>query len=202
MPNTYGHDHRELKPATLDEATLVAIGRLIRAFAEYEEILTLFIGALGKLNSSQLVILLGRTALTRKMDMAENLAKIAGGEHFHRYDATFNTPSFSDWHLCRNAVAHGILLGVDHEGYLAFLTDKTDQPKGSSTIQIVASYLPDTIQKTAAQAEANSAVFAQALGLQSWLKKHQPQALLPHRKGRKPSARHDKQPPPPQSSEA
>lgn len=192
MPSTYGHDRKELKQALLDDDTLAGIGRMVRAFAEFEELLTLFIGALAKLNQSQLVIILGRAALTRQMDMAENLAKIAGGKHLESYNATFNTTHFRDWHTCRNAVAHGTLLGVDDEGYLAFLTDKTDLPQGSSTVQIVVSYLPAYIRGMSKDAEAAVEPFARMLGLQSWLRRYQTQALLPHRKGRRPSAKNGK----------
>lgn len=197
MPSSYGADPKDLKPVKLDEATLVAIGRLIRAFAEFEELATLTIGAHAKINQSQSVIVLGKAGLATRLKMAEHLAKLAGSDHLDRFKAVFDTVGFRDLHQCRNAVAHGVLLGVDDDGMLAFLTDKTDEPQGSSTTQLVASYHPETIQKLSVVAEGAIEPSAKMLGLQSWLKRYQPQSLHPHKKGRKPRNRGDKPRPPP-----
>lgn len=201
MPSAYGATHVTTKPIALSDETLIAIGRLVRAFAEVEELVTLFISALAKLNQSQAVIVLGKAALVRRLEMAEHLAKISGGEHLDRYNACFNTVEFRDAHTCRNVVAHGILLGEDSEGVLAFLTDKTDAPLGNSTIQLVASYQPKTINDWSLWTANNVEPMANHLGLQSWLKRYQPQALRPHRKGRLPRGAGGKSTPPPQSSE-
>lgn len=132
--------------------------------------------------------------------MAEHLAKLAGGEALDRFKAVFDTPLFRDLHQCRNAVAHGTLLGIDEDGMYAFLTDKTDEPLGASTIQLVASYHPKTIELLSRAASEMIEPAAKKLGLQPWLKRYQPQSLRPHKKGRKPRNHGDKQQPPPQSS--
>lgn len=199
MSISYGGTPSTTQPVVLADATLIAIGRLIRAFAEIEEILTLFISALAKLNQSQAVIILSRAQLTRRLAMAEQLATIAGGEHLERFKACFATTEFKNAHACRNAMAHGILLGVDEDGMLAFLTDKTDAPDGSSTIQLAACYKPETIVAWSIWADNNVGPIAKTLGLQSWLKKHQPQSLLPHRKGRIPKGSGGRPKSPPQS---
>ena len=200
MPSTYGADHADLKPAKLDDPTLAAIGRLVRAFSEYEELVSLYIGALSRLNQSELVVLLGRTAVTRRLEMAEMLAKLAGEEELARFKAAFHSPQFKDIHQCRNAVAHGILLGMDDTGMLAFLTDKTDaQPDDGSTIQIVASYHPKLIESISIMAEGSIDSVADHLRLRSWLKRHQPQALRPHRKAQPRRGKGGKPQPPLQS---
>lgn len=145
MSHSYGATHSTTQPTSLNDDVLVSIGRLIRAFAEIEEIVTLFISALAKLNQSQAVIILSRAQLTRKLAIAEQLATIAGEQHLERYKACFATVSFKNAQECRNIMAHGILFGLGEDGLLAFLTDKTDAPEGQSTIQLVASYHPDTI---------------------------------------------------------
>ena len=199
MPHSYGATHVTTQPIVLGDDVLASVGRLIRAFAEIEEIITLFISALARINQSQAVIVLGRAQLARKIAMAEQLATIAGGQHLERYKACFNTAEFKDAHTCRNIMAHGILLGVDNEGMLAFLTDKTDAPEGSSTIQLVASYKPEAIAGWSKWAASNIVPIATALGLPTWLKRHQPQALRPHRNGRIPKGSGGKSKTPPQS---
>lgn len=201
MPHSYGATHVTTQPIALGDDVLASVGKLMRAFAEIEEILSLFICALAKLNQSQSVILLGRAPLSKKLAMAEQLAAIAGGQHLARYSACFDIAEFKDAHTCRNIMAHGILLGLDSEGMLAFLTDKTDAPEGPSAIQLVASYSPATIAGWANWAANNIEPIASALGLRSWLKRHQPQALLPHRKGRLPKGSGGKQARPPQPSQ-
>lgn len=184
MPSTYGSDQKTVQPIELDDSVLASIGRLVRAFAEIEELVTLFIGALAKLNQSELVIVLGRAALSRRIEMAVDLAKLDGGQHARKFIESFKSSEFRDMHVCRNAVAHGTLMGVDDDGMLAFLTDKTDSPLGNSSVQLVACYHPKTI-KALSEAAANSIEpVAKGIGLQSWLKRYQPQALQPHRKGR------------------
>jgi hypothetical protein len=201
MPSTYGATHETTQPVVLSDEVLLAIGRLIRAFADIEELLGLFISAHTKLNQSQAVIVLGGTQLTRRLAMAEQIATIAGGEHLDRFNACFKNDWFRDAHTCRNVVAHGILLGETPDGEIAFLTNKTDQPSGNSTVQIVGSYLPKAIIANAETSASNLEPMAQTLGLQSWLKRHQPQALGPHRKGRLQSGQGGKQAPPPPSSQ-
>lgn len=192
MPSQYSGETAKLKYVALDDAVLLSIGRLVRAFADYEEITNLFIAGLTKLTQSQALILLGRAGIANRLKMAEHLAKITPGEHLDRFKKAFDTDFFRDAHQCRNATAHGTYLGMDDEGFVAFLTDKTDNPVGQSTVQIVISYLPATIKEVSLAAAKNVDPMAKILGLETWLKKHQPQTLRPHKKGRLPRNRGDK----------
>lgn len=199
MPSTYGSTHETAAPIPLSDEVLLGIGRLVRAFAEIEELLTLFISALAKINQSQAVIMLSRAQLSRRLSMAEQLATLSGGKPLERYNLCFGSAAFKDAHTCRNVMAHGIYLGVDSAGMLAFLTDKTDAPVGASTMQLVACYQPETILSWSKWAAENIEPMAEALGLKPWLKRHQPQPLLPHRKGRLPKGGGVKQKTPPKS---
>lgn len=181
MPITYGSTHETLTYRDLEDQHLLSIGRLVRAFAGIEEVVSAYIAALARLTPSELLTLLGKAALRRRLDMAESLAKLAGNEEYARYCAAFPSEFFRALDI-RNAVAHGVFIGVDSEGMLSFLTDKTDLPDGSTAIQIVLGVAPEELDRLSHSTQQNVEITAKLLRLRSSLQKHQQQVLRPHRK--------------------
>lgn len=55
---------RIIRGNTIPDETLAAIGRLIGAFAEIEDLVTLYICNLAEISQSKAIVLLGRTAIT------------------------------------------------------------------------------------------------------------------------------------------
>ena len=115
MPRTYGKKPSYLKPAKLPQKTLVEIGRIVRAVAEIEDLVDLHICNLAGLSESKATVLLGKTAITRRLEMAKYLAQMLPQEALDIHNAAFGTVEFLDIVECRNAVAHGKLLGKNDE---------------------------------------------------------------------------------------
>lgn len=150
----YETSPRNLKPCKIEDRTLLEIGRLVRAVAEIEDIVSLFICALAEISESKMVILLGRTPLSRRLEAAKHLAKLLGPNVEDLHTKCF-TKEFYDIIECRNALAHGTLLGINDEGRYAFLTGKTVEPDGQSAIQVVLNYRHEDIEVFAKSAESS-----------------------------------------------
>jgi len=180
MPKTYGSNQRDVKPAQLPDATLRDIGRLVRACAEIEDIVDLFIASLAELNETRAFIMLGRTAISRRLEIALELAKVrednALAVHKTAFDAVFN-----DILECRNAVAHGKLLGKTEDGF-AFLTGNSGPVRDDSKIRIVASYTAATIKEYARVAEARIPQLEAYLKVEGPRSERLRRPLLPHSK--------------------
>jgi hypothetical protein len=184
MPVIYSSEPSNLKPATIDDATLLQIGKLIRATAEIEDLITLYICNLAEINASKAIILLGRTAVTRRLEIAEYLASMIGPHVTQLHKANF-TALFGEVLSCRNAVAHGIFMGMTENGRYAFLTAKTVETTIPSAVQIVESYRPSDIKEFARVAEEFIPILETNLKLQPLRAERLRRPLSPHRKGLK-----------------
>jgi hypothetical protein len=199
MPHTYGADEQQLEPATLPNDVLTEIGRLVRAFSEIEDIVDLHICNLAEISESKATILLGRTAVTRRIEIAETLAKTISEEALAIHKHAFSG-GFSDIADCRNYVAHGKLLGVGPDGRYAFLTTKDGPPMNGAAIRVVASYSAEQIKLIARMAEDSIPRLERHLKVEALRAERLLRPLLPHRRAQ--GARNAKRKRPPQSSQA
>lgn len=183
MAKTYSSAPVSLKPTNLDGATLLNIGRLVRAFAEIEDLITMYICHLAEINESRGLVLLGKTNISKKLEIAEYLAKMTGKKITSLHGQLFNE-GFRDAKNCRNAVAHGVLMGVSEDGRLAFLTSTASDPVEMSAMQEVISYEPKDIKIHAELAERAIPLLEEHLKLGPWRKRRLERPLLPHRKFR------------------
>ena len=188
MPRSYGHKEEPLKPTKLPVKVLADIGRLVRAFADIEDLVTLYICNLAEINESRAIVLLGKAALTRRLEMAEYLAQMTGKGIAALHKQLFNS-MFREALECRNAVAHGILLGKTEAGRYAFLTSKTEIPTGPSAIQLAITYDPESIKVYAKLSEDAVPLIEKHLKLQGLRQARLQRPLLPHRKARRPRAK-------------
>ena len=78
MPKSYSPESTHIKPTKINKETLAARGRLIRAFAEIEDLLTLHICNLTSVPEGRIIVLLGRTAMSKRLEIAEYFATTAG----------------------------------------------------------------------------------------------------------------------------
>ena len=133
-------------PYTLTDADLLAIGRIVRGCAEIEDIIDAHLCQVADISPGQLLIFLGRSNMRSKLAMAEQLAKVKSKAAFEAHRTCFNHEAFSGLVKCRNAVAHGVLLGKLPDGAILFRTataNKTDD----DTVAIKAiPYSPDDLQ--------------------------------------------------------
>lgn len=198
MVRFYGDKEERFTATKLPTKVLADIGRLIRAFAEIEDLITLYICQLAEINQSRALVLLGKAAITRRLDMAKYLAQMTGPEITAEHTKIFNS-GFRDALECRNCVAHGVLLGKTSDGRYAFLTDKTVPTNIESAIQVAISYDAHSIWAYAKVAEQAIPQIEKRLKLQELRAERLQRPLLPHRKAqprRQPSAKPSR---PPQS---
>lgn len=182
MPKSYSPESTHIKPTKINKETLAAIGRLIRAFAEIEDLLTLHICNLTSVPEGRIIVLLGRTAMSKRLEIAEYFAKTAGANALAAHKNVFNR-TFQDALGCRNAVAHGTLLGRTQHKELTFLTAKTEVPTGTATLLVVESYLPKNIIAYAKMAELAVPLIEKNLMLQALRQARLRKPHSPHPKG-------------------
>ena len=195
MKPVYGDKAVNVTPAQLDDKALLAIARLVRACAELEDIVNLFICNLAEISESRMVVLLGKSAISKRVEIAEYLAKMGTKTAQELATWAFNE-GFWNTFRCRNDVAHGVLLGKNEEEAWSFLTAKTETPEGPSAIQIVASYETSFLEIMATTAEEAIPQLEERLKLKDQRAARHGRPLAPHRKAQRRSQRDAKQPQP------
>lgn len=149
LPHNYSRDGTELTPAVLDDATLLAIGRIFRAAAEIEDIVNLYLVRIAGMSEAHLAIMLGRAALSKKIDIARSFAKTHGEKEVERFKATLELHELFAAIEFRNTLAHGAMLGTTDEGRIAFRTAKQIGLDPTHLTLEVNSYLPAEFQHCA-----------------------------------------------------
>ena len=69
----YSATPSNLTQALIPDEGLISIGHLVRAFAEIDDLILLYICGLAEINESCVVVLLGRAPGAATLDMAETL---------------------------------------------------------------------------------------------------------------------------------
>lgn len=196
---TYAATPSDLTSAPLDDTMLLAIARLVRAVAELEHCATCFIANLAPLSEAQTNIILGKTTISARINIAKQLATLRKDQALSRHNAVFSR-EVEALISCRNILAHGAYLGRDKDGGYAFLSDQS-QFSEYGFGQTVNSYTAETVRGYADLLEASLPEIERLLHIEPLRGKRPPQGLRPHPKAqpsRPPSA---KQKPPPESSQ-
>lgn len=181
MAKTYSAIETSVKPVRLSDSTLIAIGRIVRACAEIEDLVDLFIAKLAETSEAKVWILLGRTAVTRKLEIAEQLASTRPDAALEVHKAAFDHHYYALIE-CRNAVAHGTLLGEDSGGMLHFLSASNLKPVGGRIARTVWGYTPEALTESADYAESLIPHLENLLDVKGLREARLPQLLSPHRK--------------------
>lgn len=184
MGRTYGDGHVELTPTALPDTTLADIGRLVRACAEIEDIVDLFISNLAEISEIRMAILLGKTAITRRITIAEQLAATRKDAASKVCSALFDEP-YRDAIDCRNAVAHGSLLGSCPSGLFYFLTSHLGGSSEQTTSRQVFAYAPHAIAEHAITAVHLVEKFEQLAKVGASRAERLQQPLAPHPKAQR-----------------
>ena len=119
LANPYNLEYCELSPELVS-----GIGNIIREFAEIENIINLHISKLLNVGTNDVVVLLGRSGLRAKLEIARTLAQKVSNHAADLHDELFN----DEWRYfvrARNALAHGALLGKCNQERLHFLTSNS-----------------------------------------------------------------------------
>jgi len=196
MAKDYSNKGSKISKATIDDATHKAIGQIIRCVADVEDLLTFYFMSLTNTNESQALAILGVMNIGAKIEKCAALAVLKGEKHKEEHDTTFNQ-TWRDFLLLRNVLAHSRLLGMTHEGALAFLVAKDPLPNiGNADLYNVACYSPKGIRQWVPIGLQFPPAMRRNLQLQPWLETSPRRELGPHPKApKKRPSKKAKQPP-------
>lgn len=173
----------KLSRTTISDETHADIGRLIRAFAEIDDMLTAHISDLAHTSESRGSVLLGRSPISTKIAVALYLAKMEDQTAIDVHNSVFDADEFKHSLKCRNAVAHGALLGENENGELSFLTTTTLNPDNDAASMEVLSYTPDRIKACANAMTDAVPRIEKVLKLSALRERRLLRSLEPHPKG-------------------
>lgn len=185
MQHNYSSEGTPLTEVVLDDAILRNIGRMFRAAAEIEDVVTLYLCAIAKLSEGHAIMLLGRAPLSKKIELARSFAKAHGEKELELFKATLGSGHFNAAIEFRNTIAHGAMLGLTDEGRIAFRTAKQIDQNTTSVTMEVNSYLPEEFEQCADAMEHAVPWLEQELRLADARSSRRTEALDPHTKARK-----------------
>jgi hypothetical protein len=184
MRLTYAPVGTDLKPYKLTQKELRDIGRLIRACAEIEDIISLYLFKLANLPEGAGSVLLGRTPSSARLKVLEAFALSKGGEAVDLFRQAFDNESYRAVVKCRNTVAHGVLLGLTDLKQIAFQVQELQGIDGNEALISVNAYARSTFGNLADQAEKIIPHMEEAFELATLRETRRSQALVPHLKAR------------------
>lgn len=183
----------------ISEADYTHAGKIMRAFAEIDDMLTLHIGNLTGVDPARATILLGRSPLSAKINTAATLAKLASAAAAATHATVFDSTLLVIGQKFRNALAHGTYLGVDSDGAYAFLTPTpTDASAERLQLEVLA-IDPASLADVATKLLVALPEIERVLRLTTLRQRRFPQRLEAHPKGqpqRKKGAKHQRPPKP------
>jgi hypothetical protein len=179
----------DVAPAVLSKPAFAAIGRIVRACADLEDVLNLWICKLSGITEAQSTALLGRSPISTKLAIAEGLAKLCREGEIELHKLVFDS-NMTRLLGCRNAVAHGTLVGKTKQGRYVFRTAHTLGYDRDSVAVRAEAYDTKTLAAIARISENRIAAMSGVLGLGSLRRRRNWRRLPEHRAGqqkRKPS---------------
>jgi hypothetical protein len=178
-----------IKPAKLTKAALLAIARIVRISADLEDILDLWMCKLAGTTQAQTQVLLGRSNISTKLAIADGLANLSGGDNLLLHNTVFDD-NITRLLSCRNAVAHGVLVGKDPQGRFIFSTNTQLGYEGDELAKRAVAYGTDLLVSIADTAEMRVKVIDDLLELGPLRSKRKRQHLeeLPEGQRRRQSA--------------
>src|SRR5688572_5544958 len=111
MPTTYSPKGTSIRPYELTAEQHAAIGRLVRACAEIEDIINLRLYDLADIIEGVGMVFLGRTSVVKRLELLRLLSQGRGSDAYDLYKQAFDNTDYRDLVSMRNTVAHGYLLG-------------------------------------------------------------------------------------------
>jgi hypothetical protein len=193
MPPLYSPEGTSIAPYTLTDAQHAAIGRLIRACAEMEDIINLRLAQLADTSEGITVLFLGRTGLASRLQLLKRLSDGKGDEAIELHRQAFENEDFANLVEMRNTVAHGRLLGVTAENRVAFVVHEIQGIDSQRLHMTVHAYEHDAFAIVASLAEYVLPQIEVLFELRSLREKRRAQDLAPHNKSQ-PKARRPRSP--------
>lgn len=194
MKKIYGGEGGSPSPKPLSNEAHALIGRCIRAWAEFETLVSLRIFKLTGIREDLGIRLLGTSPIRAKIDMLEDLEKISEDAVVINEEEKTNISLLLK---ARNALAHGQYIGTakgkvpgrDIEDRYCFLTIAVAGPHDGKIAREVISLAEQDIQKLAEESEFLISHFGPKWKLEAFLEERRKRPLRPHRKSqqKKPS---------------
>lgn len=200
MHQEYSKSGSAIQPYTLTDDVLLGMGRLLRAFAEIEDIITLHLCSVASISEAQAVLLLGRLGMSKKLTMAYTFAAARGGNNKALLDGCFDNDEYKLCLKARNVAAHGLLLGLTEEGRIAFRTVETTSASSDAVGLEAISFEPEAFEIYAGMAENAIPQIEDLLGVRALREERRLRDLGGHPKAqptRMPSEPHQRQRKPP-----
>jgi hypothetical protein len=174
-----------IQPYELETAELLSIGRLIRATATIEYIITLYLCKMADITEGQSVVLMGRMPASARLKLAETFAAIKGQSYVDLHEECFNNEHYIGLVRLRNTVVHGFLMGKTESGLIALAVQEHAGMDENKIYETARAYAPEAFKQAADVAEGVIPQLIDRLELRPLLDKRRAQALDSHPKARR-----------------
>jgi hypothetical protein len=153
-----------ITPRALTTEELLVIGRIVRACADLEDCLNLWICKLARTDEACSAVILGRSNISTKISIALGLAKLSGDKMLKLHQTAFDS-AITQLLDCRNSVAHGALAGESDDDHVVFVTNHNTDYKEANLERRADAYTIGTLSIIAAGAELRVSRLDRQLGL-------------------------------------
>lgn len=167
MVRMYRPKAGSLHPGLMSDGALRDIGRIVRACADIEDLVTLRICKLVDLDEPTVTAILGRAPLVRRLKTLEYFESISGKRALTRHRGRFGS-AYDQIMETRNVVAHGSFIGLDEQDRYCFLTDISERPEAGEALKRVVSASETAISAFARDAEKLAVSLCWRLRLRPW----------------------------------
>lgn len=155
-----------ITPRELDDDELLVIGRIVRAAADLEDCLNLWICKLLKCDEAGSAVILGRSNIATKITIALGLAKLTGKRATELHEEAFDE-AIDQLLSCRNAVAHGAFAGETDDGWIVFVTNVNSDYTEANLVRRADSFTVGNLNVIAHGAERRVSQLDDLLGLRA-----------------------------------
>ena len=185
----YAEEGTEIEAVDLPIAALLCVGRIIRAVAEIEDIVTLYLSALAKLSDGHAIILFGRDGYVKKVDLARKFATAHGQEKLNEFKLHLENDAIRNVIEMRNVLAHGSYLGRTEDGRWAFRTVRQLELRSTEVVVEAASFGDQDFEHCATTSEQLVDILETELRVKGARQRRKEGALDRHTKARTPKRR-------------
>ncbi|WP_129586371.1 hypothetical protein [Sphingomonas montana] len=182
MSSPYSSKGAALTPYALSQEDYAAIGRLVATCAQLEIRVNLWLSKLASITPGALDIILGTMPISGKVKLLETFAELAGADSLKKYKAIFAHEWWKATFDVRNILCHGVPLGKDENGLLAFKSVRLVGKKVGKATFAISTVKMETLPSMTDFAEGAIGPMSAELELTSLLEKHLPTAVGPHPK--------------------
>jgi hypothetical protein len=182
----YAEESTDIEAVDLPMGALLCVGRIVRAVAEIESIVTLYISALAKLSEGHAVILFGREGYAKKVDLARKFATAHGQEKLEEFRLNLENDAIRNVIEMRNVLAHGSYLGRTGDGRWAFQTVRQLELRSNEVVVEAISFGDLDFEHCATTSENLVEILEVNLRVRGARQRRQGTALNRHTKARPP----------------